>query len=120
MAYCFDERTITVLIDRGKCPECTTKACIAACQTYARGILQLKDGLPSVDHLDTDGVKRGGTECLACEYECLFRGLQAIHIDVPIKGLPEYLAKRGLPANHISGEEALCANGEVADGGAGA
>jgi len=74
-----------------------SKACVAACHKYARGILELKDGIPSVVHLDAEGVKRGGTECLACEYECRFRGRQAISIDVPIKGLPEYLAKRGLP-----------------------
>ena len=92
----FAERTMTVSIDRDRCPECRTKACISACRTYARGILELKDGLPSVAHLDAEGVKRGGTECLACEYECRVRGRGAITIDVPIKGLPEYLAKRGL------------------------
>ena len=96
----FSERTITVSIDTGKCPHCESKACIAACRTYARGILELKDGIPTVDHLDAEGVKRSGTECLACEYECLFRGLGAIAIEVPIKGLPEYLAKRGfLPSD---------------------
>ncbi len=93
----FSERTVTVSIDTGRCPECVSKACVAACHKYARGILELKDGIPSVAHLDAEGVKRGGTECLACEYECWFRGRQAISIDVPIKGLPEYLAKRGLP-----------------------
>ena len=56
----FHERTITVSIDTDKCPECQTKACIAACQTYARGMLELKDGVPSVAHLDQEGVKRGG------------------------------------------------------------
>jgi hypothetical protein len=93
----FSERTVTVSIDTGRCSECVSKACVAACYKYARGILELKDGIPSVAHLGAEGVKRGGTECLACEYECWFRGRQAISIDVPIKGLPEYLAKRGLP-----------------------
>ena len=93
----FSERTINVSIDTDKCPDCQTKACISACRTYARGILELKDGVPSVDHLDAEGVKRGGTECLACEYECFFRGRRAVAIEVPIQGLPEYLAKRGLP-----------------------
>jgi hypothetical protein len=91
----FAERTITVTIDTDRCPQCEIKACIAACRTYARGILELKDGRPSVAHLDAEGVKRGGTECLACEYECLFRGRGAIAIEVPIKGLLEYLEKRG-------------------------
>ena len=101
---CFDERTITVSIDTDKCPRCPTKACVSACRTYDRGILQLKDGIPSVAHLDAEGVKRAGTECLACEYECFFRGLDAIRIDVPIKGLPEYLAKRGLPVTKTEAE----------------
>jgi len=94
---CFSERTITLSIDTDKCPQCQSKACVTACEKYARGILQLVDGRPSVAHLDKEGVMRGGTECLACEYECLFRGRDAISIDVPITGLPEYLAKRGLP-----------------------
>ena len=93
----FSERTITVSIDTDKCPDCESKACIAACRNYARGILELRDGVPSVDHLDAEGVKRGGTECLACEYECRLRGLGAIAIEVPIQGLPEYLARRGFP-----------------------
>lgn len=100
----FAERTVTVSIDTEKCAQCETKACIAACRIYARGILELKDGIPSVDHLDAEGVKRGGTECLACEYECLFRGLGVIAIDVPIEGLPEYLAKRGLPSTGEQGK----------------
>jgi hypothetical protein len=33
---------------------------------------------------------------LACEYACWQRGKDAIRIDVPIKGLDEYLKKRGL------------------------
>ena len=93
----FAERTATVTIDTDECLKCESKACVSACKTYARGILQLLDGLPSVAHLDEEGVKRAGTECLACEYECLMRGRGAIGIEVPIKGLPEYLAKRGLP-----------------------
>ena len=93
----FAERTVTVTIDTDECLKCESKACVTACKTYARGILQLVDGLPSVAHLDEEGVKRAGTECLACEYECFMRGRGAIGIEVPIKGLPEYLAKRGLP-----------------------
>jgi hypothetical protein len=93
---CFAERTINVSIDTDRCPECRSKACISACRSYARGILQLEDGVPSVSHLDAEGVKRGGTECLACEYECFMRGLKAISIEVPIKGLAEYLERRGL------------------------
>jgi Fe-S-cluster-containing dehydrogenase component len=92
----FEERTIKVIIDTDKCPECETKACIAACNKFDRGTLKEKDGKPSVEHLTPDDVKRLGTECLACEYECWLRGKGAIKIEVPIPGLDEYLKKRGL------------------------
>lgn len=92
----FLERSIKVTIDTSKCQECESKACVAACKKFARGILQLQDGAPSVAHLSDDEVKRRGTECLACEYECWFRGKSAIKIDVPVKGLDEYLRKREL------------------------
>lgn len=72
------------------------QACVAACKKYARGILELKDGVPSVEHLTAEEVLRLGTECLACEFACTFHGNKAITIDVPVAGLPEYLAKRGL------------------------
>lgn len=88
----FQEQTITVSIDEAKCAECESKACIAACKTYARGILVLKDGKPAVE----GDPKRLGTECLACEYECWFRGKSAIKIDAPIPGLDEYRKKHGI------------------------
>jgi hypothetical protein len=92
----FKERSIKVSIDTSKCPACTTKACIEACKTFDRGILQLKDGVPSVAHLSNDEVVRRGTECLACEYACWKRGLHAISIDIPIKGLADYLQGKPL------------------------
>jgi hypothetical protein len=88
----FQEQTIKVIIDHSKCPECETKACIAACKTYARGMLVLKDGKPVVE----GDAKRLGTECLACEYECWFRGKRAIVIEAPIPGLEEYRKKLGI------------------------
>ena len=84
----FDERTIRVVIDDSKCPQCKTKACIKACSLYDRGILKLKSGRPAV--LDIEEAKRIGTDCLGCEYECQHRGLKAINISVPISGLDEY------------------------------
>ncbi len=92
----FEEATIKVMIDTAKCPDCKTKACVEACQVYNRGILRLNDGRPSVSHLSPEEVKRRGTECLACEYACWQRGLNILRIEVPIKGLDEYLKKRGL------------------------
>ena len=89
----FEERTIKITIDTTKCLACESKACIDACQVYARGILQLIDGKPSVSHLDVKEIRRRGTECLACEYSCWKHGYNAIHIEIPIKGLEEYRKK---------------------------
>ena len=52
--------------------------------------------MPSFGHLTVGEVLRLGTGCLACEFACTFHGNKAITIDVPVAGLPEYLAKRGL------------------------
>jgi len=86
----FQERTIKVIIDTDKCPDCTSKACIEACKIHARGILQLDEGKPSVGHLSEGDAERRGTECLACEYACWQHGNNAIYIEIPIKGLAEY------------------------------
>ncbi len=90
------EKSCTVKIDTSKCDTCETKACAAACKKFARGLLQIVDGKPSVEHLTADEVLRLGTECLACEIACKFEGNKAIYIDVPVEGLDEYVAKRGL------------------------
>ena len=93
--YSFDERTIRVVIDHSKCSTCHTKACVKGCSLYDRGILRLRGGLP-VLLMDAEEAKRTGTECLACEYECWFRGLNAVKIEVPISGLEDYRRKLGL------------------------
>jgi hypothetical protein len=90
----FSERTIKIVIDEAKCEGCTTHACVEACKVFSRGILVLKDGKPAVVESCED-LARKGTECLACEYECWFRGNSAITIEVPIEGLDEYRAKHG-------------------------
>ena len=90
----FSERTIKVIIDETKCEGCTTHACVDACKTYSRGILVLKDGKPAVES-SPEELARRGTECLACEYECWFRGNSAITIEVSITGLAEYRKKHG-------------------------
>jgi len=90
----FNERTIKVIIDYDKCEGCTSHACIEACKKYSRGILVLKDGKPTVEASPAE-LARVGTECLACEYECWFRGNSAITIEVPIEGLMGYRKKYG-------------------------
>ena len=90
----FKERTINIIIDDDKCKDCKTHACVEACKTFSRGILVLKDGKPAVEG-SPEELERTGTECLACEYECWFRGNSAITIEVPIEGLDQYREKHG-------------------------
>ena len=49
----------------------------------------MKDGKPALGG-DAEFGRQRGTECLACEYECWFRGKGAITIEAPIPGLEEY------------------------------
>lgn len=88
MGYSFNERTITVNIDRTKCPKCRTKACLKGCSLYDRGLLIIKGGLPTLR--EGSNPEREGTECLACEEECRIRGLGVITIDAPVEGLDEF------------------------------
>ncbi len=87
-------RTIKIIIDEEKCEGCETHACVEACKTYSRGILVLKDGKPAVEGSDEE-LARKGTECLACEYACWFRGNSAITIEARIEGLGGYSGKHG-------------------------
>ena len=90
----FSEKTIKIIIDEEQCKGCTTHACVDACSKYSRGILVLKDSKPGVED-SPEELARKGTECLACEYECWFRGNSAITIEAPIDGLDEYRKKHG-------------------------
>ena len=93
----FSEKSLSVKIDVSKCSSCETKACAVACAKYARGILKIDaDGKASLEGLGKEETERLGTECLACEFACKFNGNDAIEIIVPIKGLDDYLNKRGL------------------------
>ncbi|MDQ7095244.1 hypothetical protein REC12_16755 [Desulfosporosinus sp. PR] len=91
----FAEKSLKVKIDTSKCDTCETKACADACKKYARGLLGINDqGKASVEHRSAEECLRLGTECLACEFACKTRGNDAITIEIPVKGLDEYLAKR--------------------------
>lgn len=93
----FAEKSCTIRIDTSKCETCGSKACADACKKYARGLLGIDDhGRASVAHRNDEEILRLGTECLACEFACKFRGNDAIRIDVPVAGLDEYLKKRCL------------------------
>jgi hypothetical protein len=86
---------MTVSVDTRACEACESKACVAACAKYSRGMLGLEDGAPSVAHLSEEEVLRQGTECLACEHACRLRGQGVLIIQVPIEGLHDYLAAGG-------------------------
>lgn len=91
----FSEKSCTVRIDTRKCTSCETKACVEACRKYARGLLEIdSEGRASINDRHPEEVIRLGTECLACEFACKFKGQDAIHITVPVQGLDEYLQKR--------------------------
>jgi Fe-S-cluster-containing dehydrogenase component len=90
----FNERTIKIIIDESKCEGCTTYACVEACKKFSRGILVLKDAKPCVEE-SADELARKGTECLACEYACYFKGNGAIRIEALTEGLSAYRQKHG-------------------------
>ena len=91
----FEERTIKVVIDEQKCQGCKTYACVSACKLYSRAVLVLKEGKLTASG-DMEFIKRVGTECLACEYECRTRGNGAITIFAPTPGLDEYRHRLGI------------------------
>lgn len=93
----FAEKSLKVKIDTNKCDSCQSKACVAACKKYARGILAIDEkGRVSIGNYSEEEVLRLGTECLACEFACEFYGNNAIKIEIPIVGLDEYKKKRGI------------------------
>lgn len=91
----FEERTIRVIIDQAKCEGCKTYACVSACKLYSREVLTLKDGKLTLGG-DSEFIKRVGTECLSCEYQCRVKGNGAIRILAPTPGLDDYRLQRGL------------------------
>jgi len=82
----------TIAIDLDKCRTCESKACVKICNsTGMGGILELKDGLPSLKPT-LEEVKRGAcTEDLACELDCQLYGNKAITVTLPLPELDEYL-----------------------------
>jgi NAD-dependent dihydropyrimidine dehydrogenase PreA subunit len=82
----------TISIDLDKCRSCETKACVRMCNTTGMGqILELKEGLPSLNPT-LEEVKRGAcTEDLGCELDCELYGNKAIVVTLPLPQLEEYL-----------------------------
>lgn len=90
----FETRTGKIIIDDSKCPNCPTFACVKACSLYDGALyrINLLEHKPELAY-NKDDLKRGCTECLACEQECFLRGLNAITIMLPMPEL-EKLQKK--------------------------
>ena len=88
------EKSSTVSIDVSKCLSCETKACVAACKKYARGILELKDGVPSVEHLTAE--EAGETQEAATEEIIRNATEQALQILREMNADRESFRKAGL------------------------
>ena len=86
----FETRTGKVIIDYKKCEGCTSFACVKACSLYGRSLLTIREG-KLVLAVSAEEAKRRCIECLACEYDCMFRGGRgALKIVLPLSGLEEY------------------------------
>lgn len=86
--YTFKTITGSLTIDHAKCSDCDSKPCVDSCHP---NILEVKDGNVVLNISDEEAAKGRCTECLACEIACWTAANQAIKIDLPIDGLPEYL-----------------------------
>ncbi len=93
-AYTFKTPTGEITYDHSVCAACPTKVCVGACVPR---ILKLSDeGLP-VLNVTLDEAARGRcTECLACEVDCAAHGAGGGHVSLPVPGLGEYRAARGM------------------------
>ena len=92
--YSFATPTGEITYDHAVCARCESKACVGACVPQ---ILKLSEaGLP-VLAVTLEEAKRGRcTECLACEVDCRALGAGGGHVELPVPGLDEYRARRGM------------------------
>ncbi len=89
--YSFKTLTGRWTVDQAKCVGCDSSPCADACPP---NILELKDGKIVLNISGEEAEKGRCTECLACEIACWQAEKQAIRIDLPIEGLPEYLVEQ--------------------------
>jgi hypothetical protein len=83
--YKFETQTGNVSIDQRLCGTCESKACVKACSLYNGGIYKIQGGKPLLAISYEDAKQGRCIECLACEYECFFRGKKALKISMPFK-----------------------------------
>jgi NAD-dependent dihydropyrimidine dehydrogenase PreA subunit len=81
-----------IIINLEKCENCESKACIAMCNAPKMGgILELKEGRPSLKVSPEEARKGGCIECLGCELNCQLYGKNAIEIRLPMHELDTHL-----------------------------
>ena len=94
MPYTFATPTGEITYDHAVCARCTSKACVSACVPQ---ILRLSDDALPVLAVTLEEAARGRCiECLACEVDCRALGAGGGHVRLPVAGLAEYRASRGM------------------------
>ena len=91
--YSFEIQTGAIEINHSLCPSCAKKPCVWECPKV---VFKIEEGKPVLAMTPEEAKKGGCTECLACEIACEFEGKKALHISLPIAGLPEYRSKTNL------------------------
>jgi succinyl-CoA synthetase beta subunit len=92
--YTFATPTGEVTYDHAVCASCASKVCVSACVPQ---ILKLdRNGLPVLAVTAQEAARGRCTECLACEVDCRALGAGGGRVRLPIAGLDEYRASRGM------------------------
>ncbi len=92
--YAFKTPTGEITLDHAVCARCESKACVPACVPQ---ILKLsEEGLPVLNVTLEEAARGRCTECLACEVDCRALGAGGGRVALPVPGLDEYRAGRGM------------------------
>ena len=89
--YEFDTPTGKISFDYGKMDETAAKLVVDTCKP---GILKLEEGVPVLAVTREEAAKNKCIECLACEIETQFAGLDVVRIDLPTEGLAEFISSQ--------------------------
>lgn len=78
----------TVRFDLETCGDCTTKACVEACNAPNLAcVLELRDGVPALRVSQEEAARGACIECLACELACISNGIGGIDFSLPMPEL---------------------------------
>ena len=84
----------SVSFDLDTCEQCTTKACVVACNAPNLAcVLELKDNVPALRVTPEQAARGGCIECLACELACDTDGIGGITFSLPMPELDAHLAQ---------------------------